>query len=490
MSLIRRRLIFQSGERYTCLVSEDGIPDFWTTLFLTTHYRFSSSETMRAVVNTLAHFSVWDGAYKAPFYVRILAIASAVESLPAKQFKEPNFFTVTEAQSLARHCKLTTNAARRNFKKSKKKVVSLTSGLPVTVIPDPVVASKHHRNRLTVISQFLNFFVEVSLRQFPHYAYYLDAAEKMSKLILKQKPKRQGSKNAQTDPDKKAPPPEVFDEIMRIAHPDSSDNPFTKLVSKRNYLVVKLLYETGIRAGELLQLKVRDVDLGGSAISIVRRHDDIEDKWRALEPNAKTLERDIPIPEELTNLLREYIFGERRQMVDRIPKSKGHGFLFVSSKITTGQPLSINQLSNLILKLACDKSLSSYIEAQGIRISKAASPHSYRHNRNNQISMIIDFINEKARREGRLYDVISEKKEKEIRMYLMGHKSEKSAEVYNLRHTKSVAEKLNLKLMEEVSEMMEKAQNSGRFQTDKGEMSLLASQVLRTVSLIQDGKGA
>ena len=55
---------------------------------------------------------------------------------------------------------------------------------------------------------------------------------------------------------------------------------------------------------------------------------------------------------------------------------------------------------------------------------------------------IIDTNNALAVEEGRLNDVISEKKEIEQRMYLNGHRSADSATVYNLRHTKEQAEKL------------------------------------------------
>lgn len=143
-------------------------------------------------------------------------------------------------------------------------------------------------------------------------------------------------------------------------------------------------------------------------------------------------------------------------MVQALPASQSHGFLFVSSKNTVGQPLSIKQCSKLLLKIARDKGLASFIEAEGIKVDKLAGAHAYRHNRNNLISRIIDINNRLAREEGRMDDIISEKKEIQIRMYIMGHSDEKSAEVYNLRHTKESAEKISMALMKEESEKMRK----------------------------------
>jgi integrase len=478
MVLKRERLIFQNGERYACLVDKFGVPDFWTTLFLTTHYRSSSAETMRSVVNVLAHFYVWDGAQKRCFYQRVLEEADAAESLPRSEFKPPVFFTVRDAQSLARHCKLTTAAARRRLYPKRNKIVSFVMDSAATVAPDPVVSTKYQRDRLTIISSFLNFIVDNALRHYSQYVYYLEAGRQMVDLINKQRSKKRGSTGNSTDPDKKAPRPEVFDEILYVAHPLSESNPFTTLVRDRNYLLVKILYDTGMRVGELLQLKVEDINLAGAYISIVRRHDDPEDIWRAIEPNAKTNERDIPIQDDLVDLIRCYIVSERRRMVEHLPKRKRHGFLFVSNKITTGQPMSIKQLSNLIMKISKDKALAYFIESKGIVIKKRVSPHSYRHNRNNQISTIIDAVNETAREEGRLDDIISEKEEKDIRMYLMGHSSPKSAQVYTLRHTKKIAEKINLKLAEKENEILKDDIPLWRCELDKAEMKQLVDRVL------------
>ena len=83
-------------------------------------------------------------------------------------------------------------------------------------------------------------------------------------------------------------------------------------------------------------------------------------------------------------------------------------------------------------------------------VTRRITRHGFRHDFNNRLSISIDKNNEKAREEGRLHDVISEKQELERRMYLMGHKNESSSSIYNLRHTKKQAESLLLQEMQNI----------------------------------------
>src|SRR5690606_31528417 len=118
----------------------------------------------------------------------------------------------------------------------------------------------------------------------------------------------------------------VFKYIMKIVEPLNDHNPYTQSVRQRNYLLFKILYDTGLRAGEILQLKVSDINFAQCEIMVRTRHDDPEDTFRKDEPNAKTLERDIPISESLRDQIREYVLKERRF----IPNTQKHSFLFVS----------------------------------------------------------------------------------------------------------------------------------------------------------------
>jgi integrase len=54
--------------------------------------------------------------------------------------------------------------------------------------------------------------------------------------------------------------PQEQGRLLDIVRPDSTDSPFRPSLRKRNELMVFLLYYLGIRAGELLAIKVSDFD--------------------------------------------------------------------------------------------------------------------------------------------------------------------------------------------------------------------------------------
>jgi len=112
----------------------------------------------------------------------------------------------------------------------------------------------------------------------------------------------------------------------------------------RDRLIIKLMYETGMRVGELASLTIGDVDLEASEVTIQRakRHEE---------------GRKVPIVNSWTKtMLRDYI-GTRKNRKDP---------LFVSNK---RGPLSRRQVERLV---------SNYAEAVGIERDKR-HPHVLRH---------------------------------------------------------------------------------------------------------------
>lgn len=101
----------------------------------------------------------------------------------------------------------------------------------------------------------------------------------------------------------------------------------------------------GLRAGELLNLKVNDLNPRDYTLSIFRRHDCIEDR-RLNQPLVKTGEREIPLSDELALEILDYINNYR----NKYTKKKKHDFLFVthSSCKTVGEPLSVSAYEKII----------------------------------------------------------------------------------------------------------------------------------------------
>jgi integrase/recombinase XerD len=96
---------------------------------------------------------------------------------------------------------------------------------------------------------------------------------------------------------------------------------FDQTKNPRDYLILRLLYETGMRVGELADLKIRDIDLQESEISIqkAKRHKE---------------GRKIPIWNNSTSNMLEMYIGTR-------DRDEG---LFISNK---GTPISKRQIQRI-----------------------------------------------------------------------------------------------------------------------------------------------
>lgn len=139
--------------------------------------------------------------------------------------------------------------------------------------------------------------------------------------------------------------------LLEVARPDCPHNPFRRRLRQRNALIVELFYQTGIRRGELLKLRVEDLladDDGNCFIRIHRRPDDPTDT-RAIEPGQKTDDRVLAIHPSLYHALVRYVREERRPTRHERPMKLPHTFLFVSER---GAPLAESEVNYVLGRLA------------------------------------------------------------------------------------------------------------------------------------------
>lgn len=132
--LHRKNYIAASGERFTLLVNEDGIPDFWTTLYMTTKVRSQTQATQNSHLNNLVHINIWEQISGERLADKIIRIVSD----PKKRLDE-ELFKINDIHQIGYHCKLTSKAARRNLRASSKKLrndnlIKFTS--PINKVPD------------------------------------------------------------------------------------------------------------------------------------------------------------------------------------------------------------------------------------------------------------------------------------------------------------------------------------------------------------------
>jgi len=120
----------------------------------------------------------------------------------------------------------------------------------------------------------------------------------------------------------------------------------------RNYLVVTLLLDTGIRRGALAKLKISDLrsDSSGAALWIYPERDDVSDP-RLERPNQKTKAHLAALNPTVMDALLFYIESDRKLICG----SAENDFVFVSNsnaKGTKGQPLAAKSINEVFFTLS------------------------------------------------------------------------------------------------------------------------------------------
>lgn len=271
------------------------------------------------------------------------------------------------------------------------------------------VSKAHYSNRLDRIATYLKWFAEtlLGIRRTPDDD---KAIHDILKAIRGRKPPCQRG----TPLRDRALTEEQHNRLLQVIRPDHPSNPFTdRRTAERDKLAVEILLHLGMRRGELLALKVPDINWQTLSVSINRTADDPEDT-RTSQPTAKTLARDLPLPSELADSIDQYIRGARRQTNG----ANRHRFLLVVHRKGPheGQPLSQPGLTKVFATLCRSDPLLADLH-----------PHALRHTWNFKFSKALDAL-PTAKRPTAV-------EEDQIRSYLMGWiPGSGSARVYNQRH--------------------------------------------------------
>ena len=200
--------------------------------------------------------------------------------------------------------------------------------------------------------------------------------------------------------------------LLQVIELDAPDNPWTNSHAKmRNSIMIRLLLELGCRRGELLGLRVQDIDFNTGWVRIVRKADDKTDPRRQ-QPLAKTLDREVVVGQDLVAQLKQYLLTYR----NTFDGARKHGFLFVATG--TGAPLSLDGLVKVFaaLRKTCPD------------LPSDLSPHVLRHTWNDDFSEQADQAK------------LAPEEEARIRNYLMGWRQHStSSKTYLRRHTREAA---------------------------------------------------
>ena len=384
MSFKIKKFVMSNGER-GCLIlnKETLLPVYYQNLYLTTNVRNRSAtaSTMEIVATNLLILSNFMKS-------RNINIIDRIES--------KRFLSVAEVDDLIRY-------AKQRFDQQKITNVRLLKGKQI--------ATRTFSYRIHVFSNYLKWLCGLIHSMKGIHARY--EVESFIESIRAHFPRNRSlSINHRTD---KSISEEQIKTLFRLLEVEGSQNPFQKEVQVRNRLIFTLLLNCGLRAGELLNLRVNDLNPRNNTLSIVRRHDCIEDQ-RLNQPLVKTGERIIPLSDELVIEIFDYINNFR----DKYTKKKKHDVLFVthSAGKTVGEPLSVSAYEKII----------STIKKSSPEL-KNLSGHRLRHSWNYFYSNEIDNSNlDISRKSG-------------LRCYLMGwSKDSKMSENYNFKHI-SIKEK-------------------------------------------------
>ncbi|MEP4258472.1 MAG: site-specific integrase [Rhizobiaceae bacterium] len=157
----------------------------------------------------------------------------------------------------------------------------------------------------------------------------------------------------------------------------------------RNYFMLLLFAETGMRSGELGQLKFRDFKREDQLLQIVRRHNDPDDP-RKRQPNAKSYDRSIRLSDAIIEVLDAWL--EVRDDIGFEAGSNESEFLFV------GLSRDPQHFGRPITKAAIDLVFKEASIAAGI---KRIGPHPLRHKKARDIAQVIreqNLTHEEARK--------------------------------------------------------------------------------------------
>ncbi|WP_333781186.1 site-specific integrase, partial [Yersinia intermedia] len=206
------------------------------------------------------------------------------------------------------------------------------------------VAPNTFNQRLTTTRQFISWCMDVLTSQLPLSSLEYERLRERKSFLLKMLDGSFMSATPVRTSLRKGLNEVEVDFLLAVLHPDA-DHGFGRdsAVKFRNYISVGLMLFCGLRPGELLSLRVEDVQVGAiSAIKVERRPADPLDVRRP-RPQIKRNGRLIPIESrQLAFALNEYIVTWREVL-----ESKSHGesdYLILSDE---GAPLSQSSITQL-----------------------------------------------------------------------------------------------------------------------------------------------
>lgn len=391
-NVLLKSFVMTEGERYCLLVEKStGLPLYFPTLFVTTQVR-NRSLSLSAMQSALSGIAV------------LLKFMFERHEDIEDRFKQKQFLEINELDAIKDFCQI--KFSNRVIKTDSSGVFALSELREF----DEKVSSQTEYVRLTVVSHYVKWLAELLSGE----AWDKNVAlriSKMAKGLLERRPVKKNRNNGLVEKGLDEKQLEILFELFR---PESEFNPFSDLsVKVRNRLMFLLLYHLGIRGGELLNIRIQDIDFNQNQLLIVRRADEKDDP-RKDQPLAKTLDRRIPLKGTLVKEIHNYILNYRRLVVE--PRQPDYLFVTHKSGLTKGLPITISGYRKVmtIVRVAFPQLYN-------------LTGHRFRHAWNERFSELMDSMDFPA----------TEETQEDIRSNLMGWKlGSGTAATYNQRFVK------------------------------------------------------
>lgn len=423
-------LKFDDGERFPILMKKtDGTPLFLPTVYTISIQRSSgkASATSSANLRAIMHLYTW-------------ADSNGIDI--EKRFFDQDLLDIVDIESMVNAASLTYDQLCKDAETSpapsksgaKNGIYSMEKYRKSAHGQICTVENKTKLIRLLYIRDYLDWLAQqqapkISPQSKKHSLF------KTSRLQMKEaiESRLPVSKGRSLKDDREGLEPDTLKRLMDVIKTDSPENPWRKPeVRIRNRLFILMMLVLGVRKGELLLTRIKDVNFQSNELLIRRVPDDPDDP-RSYEPNTKTRDRILPFDDDLAGMIEEYILKVR----NKSPGASRHDYLFTATG--TGQPLSLTGVTKVFRILRTKIS----------DLPDNLTSHVLRHTWNDRFSEMMEQNN------------ISETEEKKLRSYLMGW-SEFSgmAAIYTKRYVRQKANEASLDLQKK---MLKKEQNDASF---------------------------
>ena len=395
---------FIDGERYCELVDKaTGVPLWYPNLFITTQIR-NGSQSVSTMESNLRAIKL------------LLEYCDDNQIDLESRIKKMNLFSLSEIDGLRDHCQRRSVQGNEIRPTRSRNILAFPSQAPRRV------SKAFEDQRLTYIANYLEWFPHIILET----SYSTENQRRVAQMVQQIRARRPPIRRSTQITDKALDDSEL-ELLLQVADPEHPDNPF-KSTATRNELIIKMLVHLGIRRGELLGIRVEDINLRSQTVTVHRRPDEVADP-RVRQPNAKTLARTLSFGAELAELISNYIVTVRNKVLN----SNRHDYLLVvhHSGKYQGQPLGVTGLDKIFRRIR-----QAFPKLAGLH------PHTLRHTWNWRLSQSLDQLPKHERP--------SPAVEEAIRNHHNGWVSgSKTAAVYNERHIRLTAQKLSLRLQSE-----------------------------------------